>query len=144
MKTKLKTTVITLIYASTRLQRNALEFHHPMPELCYEFQGVLCSIYGHANSFTLALQGLQFILLCQITQLCRISLERCLRLINHCVSVCAMWFKETLPLTRCLYYFLQHRSKSWSSFINFSALASSGCLVEWCTIVAARKGKQFT
>ena len=57
-----------------------------------------------------------------------------------CVYVMSI-ITETLPLNQVLVLFSLASVKIHLSSINFSALASCGCLVAWCTILAARQVK---
>ena len=60
-----------------------------------------------------------------------------------CVYVMSI-ITETLPLNQVLVLFSLASVKIHLSSINFSALASCGCLVAWCTILAVRQGRQST
>lgn len=68
---------------------------------------------------------------CRVSDL--VSILKALSEVDKPLCVCVMSITITFPLYQVLVllFFSIHLSS-----INFSALASCGCLVEWCTILA--------
>lgn len=139
---------LTVQYTDLNINKITSALHRPMPELCYDFQGIiLCSIEGQRLFYL----GLQFILSVKLPEsstvipVPSVRSRLCSGAVSavdkpSCVYVMSI-ITETLPLNQVLVLFSLASVKIHLSSINFSALASCGCLVAWCTILAARQVK---